>query len=298
MLTIDKLNKSFGAKQVLFDVSFSVQDGRILGLVGKNGSGKSTIFHSILKFVDYTGNISIDGASFNEKDYDRVGYLPEERSLMPKLTIADQVSFLASLKGMSAKKAKAELPDWLSRLGVKGVASDKIKSLSKGNQQKVQMIATLIHQPKLIILDEPFSGLDPVNVDVMKQLILEEKRKGSTIIFSDHDMRNVEELCDDVVMINDGRVVLNGPVNEIKNGFGLTRIFVRTDKTLAQLEQLPGVRKTIAQNNGSKLLILKDEKYGKAIFDELSAGQYIQTFDQEPPTLDEIFKIKAGVRHE
>lgn len=223
--------------------------------------------------------------------------MPEERSLMPKLTVADQVSFLASLKGMSAKKAKAELPDWLSRLGVKGLPTDKIKSLSKGNQQKVQMIATLIHQPKLIILDEPFSGLDPVNVDLMKQLILEEKRNGATIIFSDHDMRNVEELCDDVVMINDGRVVLNGPVNEIKNSFGLTRIFVRTDKSLSDLRELPGVTDAIAQNNGSKLLILEDEKYGKAIFDELSAGQYIQTFDQEPPTLDEIFKMKAGARH-
>ncbi|KRL19734.1 ABC transporter ATP-binding protein [Lactobacillus gallinarum] len=297
MLTIDHLNKSFGANQVLFDVSFSVQNGRILGLVGKNGAGKSTIFHSILNFVDYTGTISIDGKKLNAKDYDQVGYLPEERSLMPKLTVADQVSFLASLKGMSAKKAKAELPDWLSRLGVKGLPTDKIKSMSKGNQQKVQMIATLIHQPKLIILDEPFSGLDPVNVDLMKQLILEEKRNGATIIFSDHDMRNVEELCDDVVMINDGRVVLNGPVNEIKNSFGLTRIFVRTDKSLSDLRELPGVTDAIAQNNGSKLLILEDEKYGKAIFDELSAGQYIQTFDQEPPTLDEIFRMKAGARH-
>ena len=298
MLKIEHLNKSFGKTQVLFDVSFDVQDGRILGLVGKNGSGKSTIFHSILKFVDYTGTISVDGHPFSAKDYDDIGYLPEERSLMPKLTIADQVAFLASLKGMPAKKVKEELPDWMSRLAVKGIPMDKIKSLSKGNQQKVQMIATLIHQPKLIILDEPFSGLDPVNVDLMKQLILEEKRQGATIIFSDHDMRNVEELCDDVVMINDGRIVLNGPVNEIKNSFGLTRIFVRTDKNADELMTLPGVKDVILQNNGTKLLILDDEKYGREIFDTLSAGQYIQTFDQEPPTLDEIFKMKAGAHHE
>ena len=298
MLKIEHLNKSFGSTQVLFDVNFDVPDRRILGLVGKNGSGKSTIFHSILKFVDYDGQISIDGHSFSAKDYDTIGYLPEERSLMPKLTIEDQVVFLASLKGMPAKKVKEELPDWLSRLAVKGIPIDKIKSLSKGNQQKVQMIATLIHQPKLIILDEPFSGLDPVNVDLLKQLILEEKRKGATIIFSDHDMRNVEELCDDVVMINDGHIVLNGPVNEIKNSFGLTRIFVRTDKSAAELSALPGVKDVILQNNGMKLLILADEKYGKDIFNQLSAGQYIQTFDQEPPTLDEIFKMKAGARHE
>ena len=127
---------------------------------------------------------------------------------------------------------------------------------------------------------------------------MEEKRKGATIIFSDHDMRNVEELCDDVVMINDGHIVLNGPVNEIKNSFGLTRIFVRTDKSAAELSALPGVKDVILQNNGMKLLILADEKYGKDIFNQLSAGQYIQTFDQEPPTLDEIFKMKAGARHE
>ncbi len=127
------------------------------------------------------------------------------------------------------------------------------------------MIATLIHQPKLIILDEPFSGLDPVNVDLMKQLILEEKRKGATIIFSDHDMRNVEELCDDVVMINDGHIVLNGPVNEIKSSFGLTRIFVRTDKNATELSALPGVKDIILQNNGMKLLILEEHRTGAAI---------------------------------
>lgn len=136
MLKIEHLNKSFGSTQVLFDVNFNVPDRRILGLVGKNGSGKSTIFHSILKFVDYDGQISIDGHSFSAKDYDNIGYLPEERSLMPKLTIEDQVVFLANLKGMPAKKVKVELPDWLSRLAVKGIPMDKIKSLSKGNQQK------------------------------------------------------------------------------------------------------------------------------------------------------------------
>lgn len=298
MLKIEHLNKSFGSKQVLFDISFQAKDGRILGLVGKNGAGKSTIFHSILKFVNYTGKISIDDHSFSSRDYDQVGYLPEERSLLPKLTINDQVCFLASLKGIPNTKTKQVLPIWLSKLSVKGALNDKIKSLSKGNQQKVQMIATLIHHPKLIILDEPFSGLDPINVDLMKQLILEQKQRGTTIIFSDHNMRNIEELCDDVVMINDGRIVLNGTVNEIRNSFGLTRIFVRTKQSLQELNKLEGVNDVILQNNGSYKLILQDEKYGHAIFDKLTKGSYIQTFDQEPPTLNEIFKLKAGEHYE
>ncbi|MBP2057104.1 ABC-2 type transport system ATP-binding protein [Lactobacillus colini] len=298
MLTIDNLNKSFGSKQVLFDVTFNAQDGRIVGLVGKNGSGKSTIFHSILKFVDYSGDIHINNHPFSSADYDDVGYLPEERSLMPKLTVADQISYLAQLKGLSNKEAKARLPKWLKELEVKGSINDKIKSLSKGNQQKVQLIATLIHDPKLIILDEPFSGLDPVNVGVMKEIILNQKKRGATIIFSDHNMSNIEELCDDVVMINDGHIVLNGSVNDIRNSFGLTRVFVRTDKGPEVLKQLEGVKSVSVQNNGSYKLILEEPSYGKIIFDTLTNGEYIQTFDQEPPTLDEIFKLKAGVNHE
>ncbi|RVU70886.1 MULTISPECIES: ABC transporter ATP-binding protein [Lactobacillus] len=298
MLEVKQLNKSFGTQQVLFDVNLTAHPGRILGLIGKNGSGKTTLFHSILKFVSYTGEITIAGHPFNEQDYNQIGYLPEERSLMPKETIQQQVQFLASLKGMSPKAINAALPDWMDRLGVKGVLSDKIKSLSKGNQQKVQMIATLIHQPKLIILDEPFSGLDPVNVEIMKSVILQQKWQGATIIFSDHDMRNVEELCDDVVMINDGRIVLNGPVNDIRQEFGLTRLYVRVDKSADDLAQLPGVTEVSQLNDGKFKLILSDAKFGRAIFEQLSQGQYLQTFDQEPPTLNEIFKMKAGASHE
>lgn len=298
MLRIEKLNKSFGNKQVLFDVNLTANDGHIVGLIGKNGSGKTTLFHSILNFVKYQGKISLDDKPFSSEDYDQIGYLPEERSLMPKETILQQVSFLASLKGMETSDIKKQLPEWMKSLRVKGQLNDKIKSLSKGNQQKVQMIATLIHQPNFIILDEPFSGLDPVNVDLMKQMILEQKRRGATIIFSDHDMRNVEELCDDVVMINDGRVVLNGSVNEIRESFGLTRVYVRTDRSQDELKKLEGVKSVELLNDGRFKLILEDDKYGKAIFEELSNGQYVRTFDQEPPTLNEIFKMKVGESHE
>ncbi len=298
MLQVKNLNKSFGSKQVLFDINFKADNGKILGLIGKNGSGKTTLFHSILKFFKYQGKITIDNHSFSSRDYNSVGYLPEERSLMPKLTVLDQVSFLASLKGMKKDTVKHDLQDWMQKLEVKGKTTDKIKSLSKGNQQKIQLIATLIHQPNLIILDEPFSGLDPVNVEIIKNVILQEKRRGATIIFSDHDMSNVEELCDDVVMINNGHLVLNGTVNEVRNNFGLTRLFIRTDLGLDEVKKLPGVENAILQNNGIYKLWLAAANYGQEIFKILSHGEYLQTFDQEPPTLDEIFKLKAGENNE
>ena len=298
MLQVKNLNKSFGSKQVLFDINFKADNGKILGLIGKNGSGKTTLFHSILKFVKYQGEITIDNHSFSSRDYNSVGYLPEERSLMPKLTVLDQVSFLASLKGMKKDTVKHDLQDWMQKLEVKGKTTDKIKSLSKGNQQKIQLIATLIHQPNLIILDEPFSGLDPVNFEIIKNVILQEKRRGATIIFSDHDMSNVEELCDDVVMINNGHLVLNGTVNEVRNNFGLTRLFIRADLGLDEVKKLPGVENAILQNNGIYKLWLAAANYGQEIFKILSHGEYLQTFDQEPPTLDEIFKLKAGENNE
>ena len=298
MLQVKNLNKSFGSKQVLFDINFKADNGKILGLIGKNGSGKTTLFHSILKFVKYQGEITIDNHSFSSRDYNSVGYLPEERSLMPKLTVLDQVSFLASLKGMKKDTVKHDLQDWMQKLEVKGKTTDKIKSLSKGNQQKIQLIATLIHQPNLIILDEPFSGLDPVNVEIIKNVILQEKRRGATIIFSDHDMSNVEELCDDVVMINNGHLVLNGTVNEVRNNFGLTRLFIRADLGLDEVKKLPGVENAILLNNGIYKLWLAAANYGQEIFKILSHGEYLQTFDQEPPTLDEIFKLKAGENNE
>ena len=298
MLQVENLNKSFGSKQVLFDINFQADNGKILGLIGKNGSGKTTLFHSILKFVKYQGKIIIDGQPFSSRDYNSVGYLPEERSLMPKLTVLEQVSFLASLKGMKKDEVKSDLQDWMQKLEVKGQITDKIKSLSKGNQQKIQLIATLIHQPNLIILDEPFSGLDPVNVEIIKEVILQEKKRGATILFSDHDMSNVEELCDDVVMINNGHIVLNGAVNDVRNNFGLTRLFIRTDLNLDNVKNLPGVEDAILQNNGIYKLWLTDASYGEEIFNTLSHGKYLQTFDQEPPTLDEIFKMKAGEDNE
>lgn len=294
MLKITNLNKSFGSKNVLKNISFSAPAGKITGFIGKNGSGKTTTFHSILNFIDYSGNITFNNKRIDENSYANIGYLPEERSLMPKLTVYSQVKYLANLKGMSTTEVKSELPKWLDRLQVVGKMNDKIKSLSKGNQQKIQLIATLIHKPDLIILDEPFSGLDPVNTDLLKQVILAEQSRGATIIFSDHSMNNVEELCDNVIMINNGLKVLDGSIQDVRESFGLTRIFVRTPMTETELASLPHVISVNLTKNGSYRLVIDDEQAGKELYSLLTKGEYIRTFNQEAPTLDEIFKMKAG----
>ena len=295
MLEIQKLEKSFGQKQVLFGVDFRAESGQILGLIGKNGAGKTTIFHSILRFLEYSGNITFDKQPISQETYRKIGYLPEERSLMPKLTVYEQVRYLANLKGVPNAVVKEKLPQWMERLQVKGKVTDKIKSLSKGNQQKFQLIITLLHEPNLIILDEPFSGLDPVNTEILKQVIIEEKERGATIIFSDHVMTNVEELCDDVVMIRDGKVILDGSVQEVRNQYGKTRLFVSSSLSQTELEALPHVTKASLTNQGTWRLVLDDEAAGKELFDLLTKGQYIETFDQQAPTIDEIFKLESGV---
>ena len=295
MLEIQNLEKSFGQKQVLFVVDFKAESGQILGLIGKNGAGKTTIFHSILHFLEYIGNITFDKQPISQETYRKIGYLPEERSLMPKMTVYEQVRYLANLKGVPNAVVKEKLPQWMERLQVKGKVTDKIKSLSKGNQQKVQLIITLLHEPNLIILDEPFSGLDPVNTEILKQVIIEEKERGATIIFSDHVMTNVEELCDDVVMIRDGKVILDGSVQEVRNQYGKTRLFVSSSLSQTELEALPHVSKVNLTNQGTWRLILDDEAAGKDLFDLLTKGQYIETFDQQAPTIDDIFKLESGV---
>ncbi len=295
MLEIQKLEKSFGQKQVLFGVDFRAESGQILGLIGKNGAGKTTIFHSILRFLEYSGNITFDKQPISQETYRKIGYLPEERSLMSKLTVYEQVRYLANLKGVPNAVVKEKLPQWMERLQVKGKVTDKIKSLSKGNQQKVQLTITLLHEPNLIILDEPFSGLDPVNTEILKQVIIEEKERGATIIFSDHVMTNVEELCDDVVMIRDGKVILDGSVQEVRNQYGKTRLFVSSSLSQTELEALPHVTKASLTNQGTWRLVLDDEAAGKELFDLLTKGQYIETFDQQAPTIDEIFKLESGV---
>ncbi|KRK78957.1 ABC transporter, ATP-binding protein [Companilactobacillus nodensis DSM 19682 = JCM 14932 = NBRC 107160] len=292
------MSKNFGSLKALNDINFSIPDGHILGLIGQNGAGKSTTFHSILNFLHYDGEITWQNEPITESVFDQIGYLPEERSLMPKLTVEQQIVYLARLKNKPAKEIRPQIDSWLEKFAVKGTKKDKIKSLSKGNQQKVQLICTLIHDPKLIILDEPFSGLDPVNSDLLKQAIIDARDNGASIIFSSHDMENVEEVCDSLVMLKDGQIVLNGTVGDVRDTFGKTRLFVTTDWTADRLSELPHVVSVTQREQKRYLLDLDDENAGKEIFNTLTNGQYIEEFSQQPPTLNEIFRMKAGDHNE
>ncbi|MCK8607083.1 ABC transporter ATP-binding protein [Apilactobacillus ozensis] len=294
MLEIKNLHKVFENVTALSNVNFTAQAGHITGLIGQNGAGKSTTFHSILNFINYDGDIKWNGHQITENDFNDIGYLPEERSLMINLTIEQQIIYLARLKNKTVAEIKPKIDDWLNRFEVKGTKKSKIKSLSKGNQQKIQLICTLIHEPKLIILDEPFSGLDPVNADLLKREIFLAKDNGATIIFSSHNMQNVQELCDRLVMLNNGNVVLNGDTQEIRDSFGKTKLYISTDKTREELLWLDHIKSVQTRFKNHYLIQLDNEAAGKEIFEKLVGNQYTDQFSQEPPTLDEIFKMKAG----
>lgn len=297
MLEVANLVKTFGDLRAVDDVSFSIESGSIIGIIGQNGSGKTTIFRMILDFLtpEEQGQVFWNGQEMGKELYNIVGYLPEERGLYEKLTVEQQIMYFARLRGMAAKDILDKIDFWMERFAVKGKRSDKVKTLSKGNQQKVQLIATLIHEPKLVILDEPFSGLDPVNSDLLMQGILDLKAKGSSIIFSSHNMNNVEELCDKLVMIHNGKRVLYGSVSEVRESFGRTKLFLETDQwTEERLSALEGVVDVKSRGLGSFMLTLEDASFGEAIFQEVTQGRYIRTFSQQPPTLEEIFKMKAG----
>lgn len=247
-----------------------------------------------MNFISYDGKISWKNKKINEDCFDQIGYLPEERSLMQKLTLQEQIVYYAQLKGMKKQDVLNKIDAWLDRFEVNGNKSEKIKTLSKGNQQKVQLICTLIHQPKLIILDEPFSGLDPINAELLKTAILDAKNNGAIIIFSSHDMANVEEICDSLLMLRKGQTVLKGPVEEIRNSFSKNEILVKTVTPLAQLIKLPHVQTVEQRKNNRYLLRIDDEKNGPAVFAALTQDQYIEEYQQQAPTLDEIFRMKAS----
>lgn len=299
MLKVENLVKTFGDYTAVDQLSFEIPDGKILGLIGQNGAGKTTTFRLILDFLTPDSGVVLwNGHKLDEKDYNDIGYLPEERGLYPKVTVQDQLIYFAELRGKTKKEIEPKIDEWMETFKVKGKKTDKVKSLSKGNQQKIQLIATLIHEPKLVILDEPFSGLDPVNAELLKDGILALKEKGSCVIFSSHNMDNVEKICDHLVMLKSGKMVLNGKVHDIRESFGRTKVFLESPLTVAEIEPLTGVQQAIKREDGVVEVTLSDPKAGEELFARATQFGYIPMFNQQPPTLEEIFKLKAGEPNE
>lgn len=295
MLELQGITKRFGSQVAVADESFTVAPGEILGLIGQNGAGKTTTFRMVLGFIrPDEGTVLWDGKPIAQIDRDIIGYLPEERGLYPKMTVSDQVQFFGQLHGMSKAAVAAALPQWLDRFQVKGKLTDKVKDLSKGNQQKIQLICALIFSPRLLILDEPFSGLDPVNASLLEEGIHTLQESGAAIIFSSHDMSNVEALSDHLVMLKNGRTVLAGTVAAIRESYGRTRITLEDPSlTVAEIQSLPGVQAVEKQGVRYRLQ-LSDPSAGREIFQAVSKGGYIPEFSQQAPDLDEIFRMKVG----
>lgn len=300
-LEVKNLKKSFGEKEVLHGISFSIESGRALGLLGRNGAGKTTTIRILMDvFKANEGSIMLDGKEFRPGDF-QIGYLPEERGLYPKKGVQEQIMYLAALRGLDVKTAKKQTTRWLERLGVAEYAGKKLETLSKGNQQKVQLAQTLVCNPDIIILDEPFSGLDPVNSQVLKEVIREQIQEGKLVIFSSHQMSYVEEFCEDIVLLNHGDVVLSGNLRDIKKEYGHNRLVIALEKCSGEAavgmikEKMGEKLRVISQRQEEVVVEMTGEATRKEILEELlENGMIPEHFGNYEPSLTEIFVERAG----
>lgn len=298
ILDIQNLHKSFDGKEVLHGISFSVKSGKALGLLGRNGAGKSTTIRILMDvFKANEGTMEIDGKAFHPKDYN-IGYLPEERGLYPKKKVSEQLIFLSRLRGLSNKEAKDNVKKWLKRLGIEEYEHRVLDTLSKGNQQKVQLAQTLMCNPDIIILDEPFSGLDPVNSQILKDVIEEQIQEGKLVIFSSHQMNYVEEFCEEIVILHHGDIVLQGNLKQIKKDFGRNRIVLRaTHDNLDQVlkEQCKDLFQIYTHKDTDYILELHTGITRQQALQKLmDLGVDIEAFYVYEASLTDIFVEKAG----
>jgi len=287
-VTISHVAKSFGQVHAVEDVSFEVYAGEIFGLLGPNGAGKTTTIRMMLDiFKPERGEVSVLGGAIDEAKKNRIGYLPEERGLYKDLKLETTLIFLATLKGISETTARKKVVDWLKRLDLYDHRQKKVQELSKGMQQKAQVIATLLHEPDLIVIDEPFAGLDPVNTRLIEDIIREQQQAGKTIVMSTHQMYQVEALCSRIALINKGRTVLYGEVDQIKHNFAGNAIAV---KGQGDFTNVPGVLET-RQTNGDWHMALAAGTNPQDVFKALAArdGLKIERFEIAEPSLDDIF---------
>ena len=294
ILELKNIDKSFGEKEVLKGVSFTAEGGKAFGLLGRNGAGKTTSIRILMNVIPANGGeVLIDGKPI---DYDKIGigYLPEERGLYPKKLIIDQLVYFAELKGMSAKDAVKAVDYWLSRLGMSEYRNKRLDTLSKGNQQKIQLITALAHDPDIVILDEPFSGLDPVNAMLLKDVVKEQIAKGKIVLFSSHQMSYIEEFCDSIAIINAGKVAISGDLHEIKRTYPRDKIVVSTtapERIRADLGEACTVRE-----DGTLLIQLASPDEKQSMMKRLVESYDIDEVKVFEPSLNDIFVEYAGAQ--
>ena len=298
MLKVKNVTKYYGNFKAVDNLSFEVKDGEIFGLLGVNGAGKTTTFRMIMRLLDdYEGTITLDEKPIDYSVTSKIGFLTEERSLLTKMTVKDQILFYGHLKDMKEQEILKRLDYWLERFNIGEYKNKKIKELSKGNQQKIQFISAIINEPKLLILDEPFSGLDPLNIEEFKKVILEFKEKGSTIIFSSHRMDHVEMFCEKLVILLKGRPVIEGYIDDIKKKYRKKNIIVKGNITIKDTKKIDGV--VSVEKIGAEYMIkIEDESKIENVFKYISKCKNITKFIVEEPSLNEIFIAKVGEAYE
>ena len=304
-LEVNNITKSFGETNVLKGISFSVESGKALGLLGRNGAGKTTTIRILMDvFHADSGEITLDGKPFEPRKV-QIGYLPEERGLYPKRKVLEQMIYLAMLRGVSRKTASANAKRWLERLEVSQYQDRLLETLSKGNQQKVQLASTLVCDPEIVILDEPFSGLDPVNSQILQEVVQELIRDGKIVIFSSHQMSYVEEFCEDIVIINHGEVVLSGHLDTIKRDFGkdqlvLSALDLSPEEFTDQLQsRLSDIVQITGQTKEDVIVRLNEGVSRRDLLVKLSQMEDIsmEHFETYKPSLNDIFVARAGESH-
>ena len=298
MLEVKDLTRFFGIKKVVDKVSFSVENGKILGVLGKNGAGKSTTFRMILNILEPDeGEVLYNGEKIDSKVSDKIGYLPEVGSLIDSYTVYEQCMYYGKMKSMSEEQIKKNMFDLLERFSIVEYANMKIKELSKGNKQKIQFIISILHDPDLIILDEPFSGLDPVSVEYFKNVILELKEKGKTIIFSSHVMSQVEMLCEDVLIIDKGKVILNCNLNDIKQEYSSKTLDITGKISTPVLNQIAIFGKIEEKGDNRYIVKLANKERINDVFRLLYSSE-ITKFSVLNVSLNDIFLDKVGTKYE
>lgn len=294
-LKVQNVFKNFGEKEVLRDISLLAQSGTALGLLGRNGAGKTTTIRIIMGvFLADKGKVLIDGKPIN-RDKIRIGYMPEERGLYPKIKICDQMAYLAQLRGMTSKDAQKACDQWLERMGMTEYKTKKLETLSKGNQQKIQLAVTLMCNPQIVILDEPFSGLDPVNAMLLKDVIKEMIDGGAIVLFSSHQMNYIEEFCESIAIINQGKIAIDGKISEIKHSYPRDRIAVTSSKDYVAigefaLKNMSDITEMEYDGEDTLIFKMKSPDCKNRLFAELSQKNFdIDCFKVCEPSLNDIF---------
>jgi ABC-2 type transport system ATP-binding protein len=289
-LEVDRVNKYYNSFHAVKDISFSIEEGHLFGLLGPNGAGKTTTMRMIMNIIiPDSGSIRLFGENFIERHKDQIGYLPEERGLYPKMKLIDHLQFLGELKGLSSSNAHELSIQWLDRFELNQWQGKKIQELSKGMQQKVQFIGTIIHSPNLLILDEPFSGLDPINTKFMKDILLHLKEEGNTIILSTHLIDQAEKLCDDICLINRGEVILSGNLKEKKSEFGHNSIVLKIDRRDSFIKNLAIIENVENYGNYMEVQLKEDIQPATLLNLLVESNVNVQKFEVTETSLNQIF---------